>query len=162
MVEPSPAMLSYFGTTPEDCENGILQRIRKTLVPVLQKTLDVFAETRAAAGEDFRLMYPSMRADGSKCYIQMDAYFDKVGRWRLLHDHRYGCHRRDTRQRRGLTGSLRKTALCWRTSGWVGIYHITEIILNLSIQMKNITEYIAAAANIGTALRKGCDVAHSS
>ncbi len=78
MVEPSPAMLSYFGTTPEDYENGILQRIRKDISSGTAENLGRLCETRAAAGEDFRLMYPSMRADGSKCYIQMDAYFDKA------------------------------------------------------------------------------------
>jgi two-component system sensor histidine kinase/response regulator len=74
MTEPSPQMYEFFGTTEESYKGGVLARIRKDIGDESADALLEVCREKSSRGEDFRLVYPSMRADGSSCVIQMDAY----------------------------------------------------------------------------------------
>jgi len=74
MAEPAPQMFNFFGTSEESYKEGIITRIRKDIGTKVADTLRELCATKAAKGEDFTLTYPSKRADGSDCMIQMDAY----------------------------------------------------------------------------------------
>jgi two-component system, sensor histidine kinase and response regulator len=76
-TEPSPQMCRFFGTAPESYTEGILARIRRDISSESADILGKNVFAKAAAGEDFRIVYPSMRADGSKCQMQVDGYFQK-------------------------------------------------------------------------------------
>ena len=72
--EPSPQMFAFFGTNEESYRNGMLRRIRNDIGDVSADALKEMLVSKARKGEEFRLVYPSMRADGSACTMQMDAY----------------------------------------------------------------------------------------
>ena len=74
LMEPSPEMCHFFGTTEADYQNGIIRRIRRDISGKSADALQALLNEKAAAGEDFRIAYPSRRADGSTCEMQLDAY----------------------------------------------------------------------------------------
>src|SRR5574344_659798 len=76
-TEPSPQMCRFFGTTAESYTEGVLARIRKDISSETADLLGKNVFEKAVAGEDFRIVYPSMRADGSVCQMQADGYFQK-------------------------------------------------------------------------------------
>ena len=71
-TEPSPRMMAFFGTTEESYKGGVLARIRRDIGSVSSDALAGVLFKKAAKGEDFRIVYPSMRADGSRCTMQLD------------------------------------------------------------------------------------------
>ena len=73
-IEPSPRMMAFFGTTEESYKGGVLARIRRDIGADSADALARVMFKKAAAGEDFRIVYPSMRADGSRCTMQLDGY----------------------------------------------------------------------------------------
>jgi len=75
-VEPSRQMFDFFGTNEDSYANGFLTRIRTDIGDISADALSNVLFDKAAKGEDFRLLYPSMRADGSPCQMQLDAYYD--------------------------------------------------------------------------------------
>lgn len=72
--KPSPQMCEFFGTTPNSYHDGILNRIRKDISVKSADMIWDMISKKALLGEPFRLVYPSMRADGTPCTIQLDAY----------------------------------------------------------------------------------------
>ena len=77
ILEPTQRMLDFFGTTPASYDEGVLSRIAKDISEDSARMIADLCFEKAANRDDFRLMYPSMRADGSRCYIQMDAYYEQ-------------------------------------------------------------------------------------
>jgi two-component system sensor histidine kinase/response regulator len=74
LLEPAPKMCAFFGTTEASYKNGILDRIRREVsVSSAQQLIDEVV-TKADSDEDIRVVYPSKRADGSRCMVQLDAY----------------------------------------------------------------------------------------
>lgn len=74
ILEPSPQMCQFFGTTEASYKKGILARIRRDIGADSADALGNVLFDKAAKGEDFRIVYPSRRADGSHCDMQLDAY----------------------------------------------------------------------------------------
>jgi len=74
MIEPSPELCSFFGTTEESYREGIITRIRRDIGAESADALADMLSRKAAAGENFRIVYPSRRADGSACQMQLDGY----------------------------------------------------------------------------------------
>jgi PAS domain S-box-containing protein len=66
-------MCRFFGTTEEDYRGGILSRIRRDIGAQSADAIRAGIEN-LFRGEDYRIVYPSVRADGSRCQIQLDAY----------------------------------------------------------------------------------------
>jgi len=74
LIEPSPEMCRFFGTTEASYQEGIIGRIRRDIGAESADALEKLLNEKAAGGENFRLVYPSRRADGSACDMQLDAY----------------------------------------------------------------------------------------
>jgi len=74
LLGPEPQLFKFFGTNPESYENGLISRIRCDISSESADLISSLCFKKAVVGEDFRIAYPSMRADGSRCYIQLDAY----------------------------------------------------------------------------------------
>lgn len=76
IVKENEKMFKYFGTKSEQYKNGVLVRIRHDIGGETVNSLIEKALKKMKNKEDFCLTYPSKRADGSKCWIQMDVSFD--------------------------------------------------------------------------------------
>jgi len=74
MIEPSPEMCRFFGTTEDSYREGILHRIRKDISAKSADALEKLLSEKSEAGENFRIVYQSKRADGSACEMQLDGY----------------------------------------------------------------------------------------
>jgi len=74
MIEPSPELCQFFGTTEASYTEGIISRIRKDISEESADALMSLLRDKAAKGENFRLVYPSKRADNSACSMQLDGY----------------------------------------------------------------------------------------
>lgn len=74
MIEPSPELCRFFGTTEESYKEGIISRIRRDISAQSADALAQMLETKSVRGENFRLVYPSRRADGTACEMQLDGY----------------------------------------------------------------------------------------
>ena len=74
LVGPAESMMAFFGTTEDSYRNGMISRIRKDISSESADTIIKLITEKSSSGEDFRLIYPSKRADGSDCVIQMDGY----------------------------------------------------------------------------------------
>ena len=72
IVKENEKMFKYFGTKSEQYKNGVLVRIRHDIGGETVNSLIEKSSQKNENKEDFCLTYPSKRADGSKCWIQMD------------------------------------------------------------------------------------------
>ena len=74
LVEPAPYMYRFFGTTEDDYQDGILARIRQDISKESSEAIMLLCAQKAELGEDFQVVYPSRRADGSACMVRAEAY----------------------------------------------------------------------------------------
>ena len=74
LVEPAPYMYRFFGTAEADYKDGILTRIRQDISEESSEAIRHLCTQKASLGEDFQVVYPSRRADGSACMVRADAY----------------------------------------------------------------------------------------
>lgn len=72
--EPTPRMFAFFGTTAEDYKDGIIARIHKDISKTAADALLKLFKNNNQDDAYFRVVYPSKRADGSICMMQVDAY----------------------------------------------------------------------------------------
>ena len=78
LLEPAPQMFAFFGTTEASYKNGIINRIRKDIGAVSADLLTRSLKEKAYGRQDFRIIYPSKRGDGSRCLMHMDSYAGEV------------------------------------------------------------------------------------
>jgi|GEM_PF-1685916 len=71
---PSPQLYRFFGTTASSYSAGMLTRIRRDIGEKSASAVGKVVRDKVQKGEDFRLVYPTKRADGSACMLQMDGY----------------------------------------------------------------------------------------
>ena len=71
---PAPLMFSFFGTSAESYKEGIIARIARDISSESAEKLRTAFSENAGKGENFRLTYPSKRADGSPCTVQFEAF----------------------------------------------------------------------------------------
>ena len=72
--EPAHRMFAFFGTREEMYRQGIIARIRQDISEAAADKLLALFQEKSAVGADFRVVYPSKRADGSACMMQVDGY----------------------------------------------------------------------------------------
>jgi len=74
IIEPSPELCRFFGTTEDSYKDGIISRIRRDISAQSADALMELLRRKSAAGENIRIVYPSRRADGTPCEMQLDGY----------------------------------------------------------------------------------------
>ncbi|MCI2061897.1 MAG: response regulator [Eubacteriaceae bacterium] len=74
LIEASPQMFAFLGTNIDSYRSGILERISQDISSTTAEMLRINLRKHADSEDDFRIVYPSKRADGSLCILQMDAY----------------------------------------------------------------------------------------
>jgi len=78
LVGDAPEMFEFFGTNASSYSNGIIHRIRKDIGDESADKIEELISRNAEKGNNMRLCYPSARADGKKCVIQMDVYMRDI------------------------------------------------------------------------------------
>ncbi len=125
VAEPSKQMFDFFGTTADSYKKGIIARIRNDIGEKSADMIINMLRSKSENGEDFRLVYPSKRADGSECIIQLDAYAGEKCDSGII----YNCICMDISEMVKAQESVKKlaeenTALMEDSPIGLGVYHI--------------------------------------